>query len=316
MAGFPQGWISDAPDAGHRPSIVTHSAAKQILHEGTSFCCERASSPRLRRALREALRLRPDDPDVLNNLGTAVWQQGRTAEATAYYLRAHQFKPRDFGILNNLGIALWDQGRPERAVAFLSPGARDSARLVRHADEPGRRALRPGAVRRGSDWLRSSLAMKPDSPDAWDNVGMTLARQGHWDEAMACYDRAIGLRPDFGEAHRNRALGWLAHGDFERGWPEAEWRLRCRNRPVLRLPAPALDRRGPDGPAPSCSTGNKGLATPCSSSASPRWSRSEGARCGSVPASPRAGWSLVSRRRSRPRRTTTAAGFSRCTRRS
>jgi hypothetical protein len=57
---------------------------------------------------------------------------------------------------------------------------------------------------------------------------MTLARMGEWDEAMACYDRAIELRPDFGEAHRNRALGWLTLGDFARGFPEIEWRFRCR----------------------------------------------------------------------------------------
>jgi hypothetical protein len=78
------------------------------------------------------------------------------------------------------------------------------------------------------EWMRSSLKIRPDSHDAWDNVGMTLARMGEWDEAMACYDRAIELRPDFGEAHRNRALGWLTLGDFARGFPEIEWRFRCR----------------------------------------------------------------------------------------
>ena len=87
-------------------------------------------------------------------------------------------------------------------------------------------------------WLRSAKALRPDSADAWDNVGMTLARKGHWPEAMAHYDKAIELRPDFGEAHRNRALGWLAHGDFERGWPEAEWRLKCRNPPGFRVSLP------------------------------------------------------------------------------
>ena len=67
---------------------------------------------------------------------------------------------------------------------------------------------------------------------------MTLARQGHWVEAMKHYDEAIRLRPDFGEARRNRALGWLAHGDFERGFPESEWRLMCRNPPGFKFPRP------------------------------------------------------------------------------
>ena len=85
------------------------------------------------------------------------------------------------------------------------------------------------------------------SADAWDNVGMTLARQGHWVEAMRHYDEAIRLRPDFGEARRNRALGWLGHGDFERGFPESEWRLMCRNPPGFRFPRPRWGGEPLDG---------------------------------------------------------------------
>jgi len=84
----------------------------------------------------------------------------------------------------NLGVALSDIGRFEEALELL----------------------------------RAAQNRRPDSADAWDNTGMTLARMQRWPEAMAHYDRAIELRPDFGEARRNRALGWLALGDWERGW--------------------------------------------------------------------------------------------------
>jgi hypothetical protein len=33
-------------------------------------------------------------------------------------------------------------------------------------------------------------------------------------------------------------LGWLALGDWERGWEEAEWRLKCRNPPGFRVSHP------------------------------------------------------------------------------
>ena len=64
---------------------------------------------------------------------------------------------------------------------------------------------------------------------------------------MAHYDKAIELRPDFGEAHRNRALGWLALGDWERGWEEAEWRLKCRNPPGFRCRLPRWTGEDLDG---------------------------------------------------------------------
>jgi Flp pilus assembly protein TadD len=225
------------PQSAQESPAAAHSAARGYYSQGTYLLGQK----RLAEAefcLREALRLNPDDADVLNNLGTAVWEQGRAPEAMAYYLRAHQFKPKDFGILNNLGIALWDQGRPERAITFyrraleIEPGAFDTQMNL------GVALSDLGCFDEALLWLRSAQSLRPDSAEAWDNVGMTLARKGHWPEAMAHYDRAIELRPDFGEAHRNRALGWLADGDFERGWPETEWRLKCRNPPGFRVSLP------------------------------------------------------------------------------
>ena len=237
MPGFPEALARSVARAPGLPPIANHSAARNYCLQGTTLL-QQGRFAEAEVCLREALQLRPDDADVLNNLGTSVWEQGRSPEATAYYLRAYQFKKNDFGILNNLGIALWEQGRPEKAVVYyrralqLKPDSFDTQMNL------GVSLSDQGYFDEALVWLRGSLRLRPNSGDAWDNVGMTLARQGHWDEAMKCYDEAIRLRPDFGEARRNRALGWLAVGDFERGFPESEWRLRCRNPPGYDFPRP------------------------------------------------------------------------------
>jgi hypothetical protein len=76
--------------------------------------------------------------------------------------------------------------------------------------------------------FEESLRLRPDSHEALDNLGSTLARQGKWKEALSLYEQALRLKPDYPEARRNRSFAWLAQGDFERGWPEYEWRLKCR----------------------------------------------------------------------------------------
>ena len=62
-----------------------------------------------------------------------------------------------------------------------------------------------------------------------------------------CYEHALFLRPDFPEARRNRAYIWLARGDFERGWPEYEWRLKCQKLRLIACNTPRWTGEDLDG---------------------------------------------------------------------
>ena len=237
MPALPEALARDVALARSRPRNATNPVARAYYLEGTKLLDEGRRAEAEAR-LREALTFDSENPDVLNNLGTAIWQQGRSPEAIAYFLRAYQFNQNDFGILNNLGIILWEQNRPERAIDFYRRALRIQPDSFDTKMNLGVSLSDVGHFDEALVWLQGALRQRPNSADAWDNVGMTLARQGHWDQAMKHYDEAIRLRPDFGEARRNRALGWMAHGDFERGFPESEWRLMCRNPPGLKLPRP------------------------------------------------------------------------------
>jgi Flp pilus assembly protein TadD len=185
--------------------------------------CEEAE-----RLLREAVALDPHDADLINKLGSAIWDQGRVAEAEDYYVRARRLDPNDWTILNNLGAARWDLGRLDEAIECytgalaIAPDSFDARMNL------GVVLSDLGRFDEAMEWLRSALALRPDSADAIQNLGMTLARLGKWDQALEYYDRALENRPDYAEVHRNRAFAWLYRGDFERGWPEHEWRLKCR----------------------------------------------------------------------------------------
>jgi tetratricopeptide (TPR) repeat protein len=246
MPALPEALIRDVAQARTRTQAATISPARAYFLKGTDLL-RGGRHAEAESCFREALRFNNEDADVLNNLGNVVWHQGRSPEALAYFLRAYQFKPNDFGILNNLGIILWEQNRPEKAIEFyrralqIKPDAFDTKMNL------GVSLSDIGLFDEALVWLRGSVRQDPKSADAWDNVGMTLARQGNWDEAMKHYDEAIRLRPDFGEARRNRALGWLAHGDLARGFPESEWRLMCRNPPGLRFPRPRWGGEPLDG---------------------------------------------------------------------
>jgi tetratricopeptide (TPR) repeat protein len=186
----------------------------------------------------QALQLQPDDPDTLNNLGTALWEQGRHAEAESRYRQAVQLRPGDFAARNNLGNALREQGKTEEAAACYRQALRLQGGSAEAHLNLGVVLSDLGALEEAAASLGRALELRPDWPAAFDHLGMTRSRQGKLDEALACYEHALHLQPDFPEAHRNRAMAWLAQGDLERGWPEYEWRWRCRGRPTSAFSQP------------------------------------------------------------------------------
>jgi hypothetical protein len=56
------------------------------------------------------------------------------------------------------------------------------------------------------------------------NLGNSLRFQGRLDEAVACFDRVLAIRPDDAQARWNRALVLLARGEWLRGWDDFEFR--------------------------------------------------------------------------------------------
>ncbi len=75
-------------------------------------------------------------------------------------------------------------------------------------------------------FLRTAVAVKPDSPGVHNNLGTLLAEVGRREEAEAEYRRAIRIQDDNALAHNN--LGLLLNGSGRRKEAEAEYRRAIR----------------------------------------------------------------------------------------
>jgi Flp pilus assembly protein TadD len=236
MAGVPDASTEEGA-AGEPSEEAAQSFIANVYFSQATSLLNQGVLPEAETYFREVLRIRPDHADALNNLGTAVWRQGRLREAESYYRKARALQPNDFAILNNLGNVCRERGQLVRAFRLHRKAVKlqpDSPRALMNL---GVTLSELGRFDEAVVFCRKSLVLDPDFADCHVNLGMTLARQGNLDEALVCYEQALALQPDFPEARRNRAYIWLARGDFERGWPEYEWRLRCpkfRSLPVNR----------------------------------------------------------------------------------
>ena len=62
---------------------------------------------------------------------------------------------------------------------------------------------------------RRALELKPDFAEAHNNLGDVLKDQGKLDEAVACYRRALELKPDYAEAHNNLGVAFKDQGKLD-----------------------------------------------------------------------------------------------------
>jgi tetratricopeptide (TPR) repeat protein len=86
--------------------------------------------------------------------------------------------------------------------------------------------------------MEKAVELRPDYGEAHSNLGNVLRDLGRIDDAHAAYGRALDLIPSDAHAHVNRAVALLLAGDFAAGWEEYEWRLETPEaRDVSGLPA-------------------------------------------------------------------------------
>jgi hypothetical protein len=80
--------------------------------------------------------------------------------------------------------------------------------------------------------------LNPDFAEAHSNLGLLMQSKGKRDHAMACYRHALEIKPDYPEARNNHSLLLLLMGCFREGWPEYEWRWKCKGQEERVFPQP------------------------------------------------------------------------------
>jgi Flp pilus assembly protein TadD len=230
MAGIPSGLKATAATAQGRAQGVTTDLdlAKSYRMQGIRLHQQRrfAEAETYSRA---ALRHRPDDIEAWNELALAVWRQGRAAEAESIYRQAREIQPDDFRILTNLGVVLYDQDRIDEAGESYRQALQHQPDAFTARMNLGVVLSDQGKFDEAMECLNRACQLQPDSADILHNLGMNHFRVGRTDEAIEYYEQALRHRPDFAEVRRDRAYALLCRGDYERGWQEHEWRLRCQH---------------------------------------------------------------------------------------
>ena len=171
-------WLSEAGKAlsQGRPELA-EQPLKRVLAEAPSFanaqflygiaCQMRGDSHAAAQYMRKAAQQRPDDPNILTNLGGALFDSGATEEAFACLRRATELAPMQASNWFNLGKALKLQWQLDEAADALRRAValdeRHATARITLADIFTIRGNIPAAVAE----YRKVLAAQPDQAQAW-----------------------------------------------------------------------------------------------------------------------------------------------------
>jgi len=156
------------------------------------------------RALRNAVRLDSGNWKAQQGLGMLYDELGRYDEAIIAYRAALKVRPVEASILNNLGVAYYLKKDYPLAIETLERALRtarpeDRKRIYSNL---GRSYARSGAYPRAIDAFRRAK----DLPTAYNNVGIVLMEQDRPSDAAACFRKAIQVSPSYyAAAHDNLA---------------------------------------------------------------------------------------------------------------
>jgi tetratricopeptide (TPR) repeat protein len=137
-----------------------------------------------------ALELAPQDATLHWKCANLLKEINKIENAIEHYKRAVELNPTEINMRFSLANALVIGDKPTEAF--------DHYRLI--------------------------LDQRPELHTVLYNYGFALKKAGFIKEAIDMYHKVLELEPHYQHAHFSMGLSYLMLGDFQKGWPEYEWR--------------------------------------------------------------------------------------------
>lgn len=153
----------------------------------------------------------------------------------ALYTRALQVTEGNWVAYNNLGLALFDEGRKDEAIASYRQAIRYLPAYQDALANLGFALADRGDLAGAATAFNEALELDPDDPKKHFQMAFVLGRSGKAADAISHYERAVALDPGFAEAHGNLANLLDSQGRTAEAIAhyEASLRIRPRNPIVL-----------------------------------------------------------------------------------
>jgi tetratricopeptide (TPR) repeat protein len=152
---------------------------------------------------------------IHNNLGIALYAEGKKQEAISHYKMAIKFKPDYAKAYSNLGAALFAEQKTEEAISQYKMAIELNPDFAKAYNNLGNALSAEGKIEEAIDHYKMAIKIKPDYALAHNNLGIALVAEGKIEEAISHFKMAIKVKPNFAEAYSNLGSALSAEGKIE-----------------------------------------------------------------------------------------------------
>jgi len=167
------------------------------------------------RHCKKALALNPKNSDAHQNLGLALFGQGRYDEAIKHLSEAMRMEPQNAEIHSQLGTVLVSRGMFAEALDVLSEAIRLDPNYSDAHYNLGVAMFRLGKVDEAVRYWSKTVLLKPSDTDAHYNLALVMMRRENFPKAAEHLLKVVHYKPDHAEAHHNLGLALIQQKNIE-----------------------------------------------------------------------------------------------------
>jgi len=180
---------------------LAHARELQPANAGYAYefgiiCVRMGLLGEARKAITEALRIEPDNPQYNLSMGMVVSFSEDPSQAFPYLDRFHALRPKDAEGLLALGTASFRAKDYDTGVKWLQQAVSDPKTAPDAHMYLGRIARQQGQLEKATAELKQSLALRPDQPVALAELGQIHLTDQDYTHAEAEFERALKNDPD------------------------------------------------------------------------------------------------------------------------
>lgn len=199
---------------------IKESAEKLLLEKfksGNDRDCELLAS--------QILKVDPTNAKIIQLLGLLKHKQQNYDAAQSLFENLIVIEPENYENYNNLGLCLSGQGKYADAVEALKKAAELRPDLDFVHSNLGLQHRNNKNIDDAIAHFDTALSLKPTA-ESFSMLGGCYGELRNLKKAEECFRSAIALNPDFPGAHVDLASIHQFRGEWDKAWPEYEWRFK------------------------------------------------------------------------------------------